>query len=309
MPDLGPVLVGKLPARADFVRRGPASPALDTFDALVQRALRTGSRARSGPLYRMIYASPGADAVIGAMRLSRDRVGRAYPLLAGRTVPREALDPATSASWPLRWSPLLDAAANLVAAAVGGAALDDLAEELGRFPALAASSGRAPEVDSHVRAIGTMRAHELWRRTWGGSGASGAAVVFHRLAKAPPGPPAYGLRFPLPPPASDFASRDAVAVWLAVCWHLIPTPTVPLTLFWTDGPPYALFVFFASPSASTLRAMLGGTSDPDRVAHVDRGAARDARRAADQMTPAFRRLLRDPQASVADVLARLHTLR
>ncbi len=309
MDSLGPVLFGKLPARADFVRRGPASPALDAFDALVQRAFRTGPKPESGPLYRMVFAPPGPHAVVGAVRLSRDGVGRAYPLVAGRTMPREHLDAATSAAWSLRWSPLLDAAGGLVDGAVRGAPLPDLDGRLVGLPALAETSGRSAEVDAHVRAISTMRAHDLWHRTWGGTGTSGAAVVLHRLAVAPPGPPAYGLRFPLPPPSPDFRTRDAVAVWLAVCWHLIPTPHTPLTLFWTDGPPYALFVFFSGLGPTTLRSLLGGGSDPDRVAHVDRGAAQAARGAADQMTPAFRKLLRDPRASVADVLSRLHTIR
>lgn len=309
MPDRGPVLVGKLPARADFVRRGPPSPALDTFDDVVQRALRRGSKPRSGPLYRMVYVPPGEDAVVGALRLSHDRVGRAYPLIAGRTVARDRLDPSTSASWPLRWRPLLDPASQVVEAAVGGASLDDMEHARTRLPALPPASGRSADVDTHVRALGALRAHELWRRTWGITGASCAAAVFHRLARMPPGPPAYGLRFPLSPPATGFGTDDAAAVWLAACWHLIPTPETPLSLFWTEGPPYALFVFFAHPASSTVRAMLGGQSDPDRVAHLDREAARVARRAAVAFPSAFRTLLRDPDASVADVLARLHTIR
>lgn len=308
MGDLGPVLIGKLPARADFVRRGPPNAALDAFDELVQRALRRGSKPRSGPLYRMVYAPPGDAAVVGAVRLSHDRVGRAYPLVAGRTVARDRLDPATSASWPLRWRPLLDPAAHIVEAAVRGAPLDHLDEARARLPVVPPASGRSADVDAHVHAIGALRAHELWRRTWGITGASSAAVVFHRLTRMPTDSPAFGLRFPLSPPATDFSTDDAVAVWLAVLWHLVPTPATPLTLFWTEGPPYALFVFFSDPAAATFRAMLGGRSDPDRVVHLDRDAPRAARRVADELSPAFRALLRDPDASVADVLARLHTI-
>lgn len=309
MTDTGPVLFGKLPARADFVRRGPAGPAVDAFDDLVQRALRPGVRSKSGPLYRMVYAPPGPHALVGSVRMSRDKVGRAYPLVAGRTVERAGLDSATAAAWPLRWGPFFDAASWLVEGALRGAPIEDVDDRLGHLPPLAPTDGRSGEVDTHVRAIARMRAHDLWHRIWGGSGASGAAVVFHRLAKAPPAPPPYGLRFPLPPPAPDFRSRDAVAVWLAVCWYLLSTVGSGLTLLWAEGPPYALYVFFTTPPASTVRALLSGGADPDRVAHVDRGAAEAARRAATQLPPAFRRLLRDPDASVADVLARLHTIR
>ena len=84
--------------------------------------------------------------------------------------------------------------------------------------------------------------------------------------------------------------------------HLVPTPETPLTLFWTEGPPYALFAF-RRPACGHVPRALGGQSDPDHVAHLDRDAARAAHRAAAELAPAFRTLLRDPNASVADVLA------
>lgn len=306
----GPVLFGKLPARADFVRRGAASPALDAFDALTQRALRSGARAADGPLYRMVYVPPGGPhALVGALRLSRDRVGRAYPLVAGRTVEWGRLDPVASASWPLRWRPLLDGAAALVDAAVRGGALPDLDARLDALPELALTQGRSREVDTHVRALSALHAHDLWARLWGASGPSCAGFVFGRLAAAPSGLPAYGLRFPLPPSAPDLRSSDVVAVWLAVCWYLLPTPTAPPTLFWTDGPPGALVVFFAGVGPSAFRALLAGTPDPGRIAHVDGGPDAAVDRTASGLPPSFRRLLRDPRASVADVLARLHMIR
>ena len=92
-----PVLFGKLPDRADFVRKGGGSPALDALDTVTQRALYPALETTDGPLYRFVYNPPaGPHALAGALRLSRDRVGRQYPLIAGRPFERAALDPATA---------------------------------------------------------------------------------------------------------------------------------------------------------------------------------------------------------------------
>ena len=58
-----------------------------------------------------------------------------------------------------------------------------------------------------------------------------------------------------------------------------------------------------------FRALLVGASDADRIARVDRGSAGAADRAHADLPSAVRAALDSPRASVADVLARLHTLR
>ena len=304
------VLFGKLPARADFVRRGEPTPILDAVDGLTQRALRAGTDDRPGPLYRVILAPPsGPHVLAGAMQLSQDSVGRRYPLVVGRAVGREHLDPAAAASWPLRWRALTGAAASVVDAALARARpLDEIEAALAALPQLASPVGRSAEVDRHVAALAALPAHALWTRIWGRADPARAGHVFCRLASSPRGPLAYGLAFPLPPPAPDFGRSDAVAVWLAVCWHLVRTPPTLPTLLWRDGRPGMLYVFFAPLAPATFRALLTGTADTDRIAHVAAGSDNALSRSVSALPSAFRRLLRDPHRSVADVLARLHTL-
>ncbi|WP_412068633.1 type VI secretion system-associated protein TagF [Rubrivirga sp. IMCC43871] len=303
-----PLLFGKLPARADFVRRGPTSPAADAFDTLVQRALRDRDRPQ-GPLYRMVLAPPQAsDAVVGAVAMSHDAVGRAYPLVVGRTVPRADLDPASAAAWPLRWAELVGASAGLVDGARRGLPLDDVGHRLDDLPALSPSTGRSEHVDTHVRALAAMPARALWQRLWGSTDAGRAACLLRKLSQSPRGPVTYGLRFPLPPPAPDFRRSDAVAVWLAVCAHLLPRPAAPPSLFWTDGPPGALLVFFGAISPGALRALLAGRPT-DRIAAVDAGPETDEARALAALPATARRALGADRASLADVLASLHSLR
>ena len=304
-----PVLFGKLPDRADFVRRGAPSPALDALDELVQRALRTGPKPRTGPLYRMVYAPPsGPDALVGGLSLSRDRVGRSYPLVVARTAPRDALDPHAAASWPLRWADVLDdAVATVYGAIERGASLDRVAAHIAEMPPLAPPSGPAPRVDAHVRAAASLPASWLWARLWGDPDPRRPAAILRQLASSPRRPLTYGLRFPLPPAAPDFGPADGAAFWLAVCWHLLATPRHPPTLFWTDGPhDGALTVFFGGLTHRALRPLLGGHPDPDTVVRMDLVPEATVRRALGALPHALARVLRDPRASVADVLAHLH---
>ena len=305
------VLFGKLPARADFVRRGEPTPILDTVDGLTQRALRAGTDDQPGPRYRVILAPPsGPHVLAGAMQLSQDSVGRRYPLVVGRAVGREHLDPATAASWPLRWRSLTGASAGVIDAALTRARpLDEIESALALLPELASPVGRSAEIDRHVGALAALPAHALWTRIWGRADPARAGHVFCRLASSPRGPLPYGLAFPLPPPAPDFGRSDAVAVWLAACWYLVRAPTTLPTLLWRDGRPGVLYVFSSALAASTFRALLTGVPDTDRIAHVADGSDKAVSRSASSLPSAFRKLLRDPRRSVADVLARLDTLR
>ncbi|MEM0961875.1 MAG: type VI secretion system-associated protein TagF [Bacteroidota bacterium] len=300
--------MGKLPDRADFVRRGPPSPVLDHLDDLSQRALRS-KPGKAGPLWRTVFAPPGAHALVGALQLGRDAVGRAFPLVAGRTVEQEGLDPDGAAAWPLRWRSLCDASASLVTGALyGDASLEAADRQRDALPLLAPAHGRSDDVDAHVRALSSLPAAHLWQRIWGRPDPGLAAVVFRQLARMPRRSPSYGIEFPLPTPAPDFRTVDAVAFWLAVCWHLVPTASAPPTLFWTSGPG-RLVAFFGDLAVPAFRALLVGASDTDRIARIDDGPAGDPARVLSDLPSDLHRALMHPNATVADILARLHTLR
>ncbi|MEO0558136.1 MAG: type VI secretion system-associated protein TagF [Bacteroidota bacterium] len=305
-----PVLFGKLPARADFVLRGGASPALDALDTLAQNALRAGLTTKTGPLYRMVFVPPsGPQALAGAIQLSRDRVGRAYPLFAGQPISRPRLDPDAAASWPLRWRPVLGAAARLIEVAVQDAPLSDVDARLTALPSLAPLIGRSPEIDYHITTLSVLPISELVNRIWGEDDPMRLGLVVQRLRDAAHATIPYGVRFPLPPSESDFGTSDAVAFWLAVCWHLLPTPPTPPSLFWTEGAPGALVVFVSGLSPAAFRPLLTGTSLPDRIAAVDAGSPGTARRIYGALPARFREFLESPSTSVTDLLGHLHALR
>jgi type VI secretion system ImpM family protein len=307
-----PVLFGKLPDRADFVRHG-GSPALDALDTVAQRAIWPSLPAREGPLYRFVYNPPGGPhALAGALQLSRDRVGREYPLIVGRPVDRSVLDPAAAPSWPLRWGPAFDGAAEVVRRAVAEQApIAAVTEWVRGLPDAPWEAGRSSAVDAHVHAAAALPARDFLGRFPGGPGH--ALLMLRRLAAIlrQPTAPGYGVRFTLPAPADDFGRSDGVSFWMAAGSQLMRARPLWPSLFWRDADregPGALFVFYARLSSPALRSLLVGAPDPDTVLALDAEPDVADRRALSDGRSPFARLLADPNASVADVLARLHTL-
>ncbi|MEM9145363.1 MAG: type VI secretion system-associated protein TagF [Pseudomonadota bacterium] len=111
---------GKIPAAGDFVGRGLPRETIARWDRWMDMALRAALETGGGGGIWRFRAGPGFFAgipVAGVFQLSRDRVGRRFPLLIALigTVP-DATDP---------W---FDRTADLVAAARGGGALEDLTQ-------------------------------------------------------------------------------------------------------------------------------------------------------------------------------------
>ena len=283
---------------------------MDALDTVTQRALWPSLPAPAeGPRYRIVYNPPGGPhALVGAIQLSRDRVGREYSLVVARPVDRQALDPGAAPSWPLRWAPVFDAAAAIVYNAVDRqAATADVTTWVGALPEATWAPGRSTAVDAHVRAATELPAQAFFERFPGGS--AQARVVMHRFAGAlrQPTLPGYGLRLALPPPADDFGRADAVSFWLAAGAHLMRARPPWPTLLWTDdGSPGQLFLFYTRFASTALRGIFVGATDPDTVLALDAPPDAATQRAADGRP--LTRFLADPRASVADLLARLHSL-
>ncbi len=305
-----PVLFGKLPDRADFVCKGGGSPALDALDTITQRALWPSLDASDGPLYRFVYHPPGGPhGLAGALRLSRDRVGREYPLIAARPFERTALDPAQAPTWPVRWSPVFDAASDVVRAAVTGtAAFDTVIAAAMQVPPADTTAHAPPGVVRHVGAADRLRAADWLARFPGGPRRALAMLAYltYVLRRGPL--PTYCLRVPLPPATDDFSRDDAAAFWLAAGAHVMRARAPWPSLFWSDSVPGlagALHVFYGSVASHAFRFVLQGAPDPDTILGIDEAPPPSALPALRAALPAFERLLADPRLSVADLLARL----
>lgn len=308
-----PVLFGKLPDRADFVRTGGSSPALDALDTVTQRALWPALAAAEGPLYRFVYNPPaGPHALAGALQLSHDRVGRQYPLIAGRPFERAALDPAAAPSWPLRWAAVHDAAADVVGPAVAGhVPFDASATAALRIPEADWVPDHPPEVERHVQVAASLPALDLFRRVPGGETRVFQMLTYlsHLLRKG--SLPGFCLNLPLPAPTATFGRADGVAFWLAAGAHVMRARPPWPSLFWTDGAgprPARLYVFYGSLSSQAFRYVLSDTPNPDTILALDAPPPPSVLPALKAALPAVERLLADPRLTVADALMRLHTL-
>lgn len=283
-----PVLFGKMPTRGDFVRRGPQGPALDAVDDWAQRGFAHGRpRAATAELHALVMPSAdGQEAFVGAATMSRDRVGRAYPLVAGRAVPLVGADPALLPEWPVRWAGLLDAAAELARAAAGGVDLGALDARLVRLPDLDDASGR--EARGCARAASGAPAAALWHAIWGESSARRAPAALGALAGTlararHSGRAAEPVRLPLPATGEPTPGQRAAAVsaWLRVVTRLAGPPTWRTLVWKTVGPPVrvltdaphppvalqppSLVVLPAAPPGNAFLPTLGGAADRDAV--------------------------------------------
>lgn len=301
-----PVLFGKLPDRADFVHQGTGSPAVEALDAVIQKALWPRLPARDGPLYRIVYHPPrGPHLLAGALQLSRDRVGRLYPLLVGRPVDHTALDASVAPTWPLRWAPLFDLSAEIVRRAAGGhARVADAVAWTTDLPLPEPAAG----VDDALRRLAARPASVLWTHP-GAVGPTPTVLALHRLAGLRPSVlPAHGLRIALPRTTEHGASAEAVAFWLAAAARLSGGRFPPPTVFWTDGtssPEASLTIAFGALAPRTLRALLVGATDPEAVAALDRGTAGELDRAIQRLPRPLLDHLAAGDATVGDLLARL----
>ena len=278
-PRSGPLAFGKIPAKGDFVRLGGASPALDRFDRWAQEAL-VAAKAQPGPLpdasdtptVRVAFVpEAGPHVLVGACRLSRDRVGRRYPFFAGRSVDRRLLEAPLAARWPVHWAALFDAAAALVDAGVQGRAEPDvLASRLQALPPAPTSLRQRTEpLRRYDDALRARPAAQLWQATWGSPDAGEKPLLFHRLRTATGAgvrrePPTCGLVFPLPTDASALEAEHAIAVWAEVAWRTAGRPPRPPSLWWTEPEPgraARLGVFFGDVPPAALAFLQGGPID------------------------------------------------
>ena len=273
----GPVAFGKIPAKGDFVRLGTASPVLDRFDRWAQEAMRAAEAQRQvlpdtdrTPTVRVAFAPPDSPHVlVGACRLSGDRVGRRYPFVAGRSVDRRLLDTPLAPRWPIHWAALFDGAADLVDAAVEGhAAPDVLASRLQQLPPAPTSLRKGTEpLRRYDEALRARPAADLWTATWGSPDASEKPVLFHRLRAATGAadgprrePAACGLVFALPTDATGLDPEHVAAAWAEIAWRTAGRPPRPPSLWWTEpepGAPGQLGVFFGDVPPSALALLLG----------------------------------------------------
>lgn len=268
---------GKLPARDDFVRLGPADEAVRVFD----RWLGTGvewALARSGAAFRerfatgaaqaFVYRAPGSGAtlLVGALVPSRDRIGRPYPLLATSTMTLGSSALAAPHALPLVFEDAWQVAGQLVTSLAYGTVELDAAslEAEAPPPSMRHSLAR----DAYGDWTRELALGDLWRLLYGEAPPEQPARALQLLVEAArytrglerPDTP-LSLRLPL-----GSAAGAAVCFWIDLVRRVLRwRETVP-SFFWThDGETGCLLLHLGNPPVCTVSELWLPTHDRDEV--------------------------------------------
>lgn len=291
--DFDVIVFGKLPAHGDFVRHGAGREAARRLDDWLQQGLGAArERLRSqfdaayeaAPAYHVLFSpEEGSHVLMGILQPSRDRSGRAHPLLVGLEVDRRPLDAEHATYLPVQFGRFFETAQPLVrAAATGHLDLDALVR---RLESAHRSAGRRAllHYEEHLRQT-TLEAfrERLWERRTDAerTDAERLSQLFENLAgvllplRGSAEGPRFGLRFPLRPERTAYD----VSFWLDVYRRLrgdetgIPTgdPAGVPTLFWTvpekrTGASCFLLTFAHPPPAHLFVHLLPVAFESDRI--------------------------------------------
>lgn len=305
---------GKLPSHGDFVRYHASGRAMQALDAWVQQGLlrvrqQGHEEAIGAPTVCFLIDLPGtAHALVGALRPSRDRVGRAYPFLVAVGVEKRTLDGRRIPSWPVRYERFYEAAAAFVNDAVDGhLANGDLGRALAGLQAIYDATPFPVDYGYRLRQADTA---SLWGRTWGDPADGRKYVVLkyltERLGRARGRAPREAFRIPLP---GDPAPLD-VSFWLEAYWRLLGRAPDQPALFWDAPSPAAdaaLYVGSAPPPPDLLNALYAPDAAPGTgVVALDDAQGQPAAHAALALPARYGTLLEDETLDFNAFLNRLN---
>jgi type VI secretion system protein ImpM len=279
-PSARPVtLLGKTPARADFIRIHHGAESALALDEWLQRNLEQLVLAgqRAAPQASFAFVPQGSsEALVGLLAPSRDKAGRAFPVALFAAAPA-TVAVQTPGAIPLACAALLAPARALFAEL---AALDYDALKA-RVEALA-----APAPAAYARASGEAAAlmQDVAPAAWlqrlfaeAQDGAAGNALLALQAAADDPAPKALVLECPVQ------ETVDAV-FWLALAGR---GARAPVSFFWTDPPadapggPSRLLLCLAPPPVHTLVHLAAPKPKPGKLQRIVDPAPAAAAQSAD----------------------------
>jgi type VI secretion system protein ImpM len=293
------------------------------MDGWFQRALLQ-ARQRGGAALDEAYASspafsfyydPGsaAQALVGVLRPSRDRVGRQYPFLVGFETEARLFDAHRLSRIPVFFEPFYERAAQLVGeATAGGIDYNDLPA---RTDSLGAATGEAGSA-GYSRYLQNTTANALWERLWGYADDSRKYLLFKNLLDIllpvrgrMPGSFPLLLRFPLCPDGHTTAFD--VSFWLEVCLRLLAYPALRPSFFWSAPapgeaarPPF-LLLSLSPPAAVMFTYLLPLGDDGDTLCDLEHMGNQRAVEAVLSIPPPYNTLIDDSSLSLEAFLRRL----
>ena len=290
-------IFGKVPSQGDYLRAGAlgsAARAMDGWLALGLDALKRGG-GRLPPARFLFRSAEAKDVLVGALVPSRDAVGREFPLAVVATFGGAELVPGFAAL-PVALDAFFASGEAVLAGAPAKKALE-LADALrGVAPPVAAELGlalaglRARFAATSARALlddgglaGDVRAYALSTFAAACQSARGTAA----------GKAAIVLDCPIRTP-------EMACAWLDLARRLGGFADAPPSAFWTAE---RLLLGLGVASSAIVSALSRPDAPPQQVWPLHTRNADAAARARQALSPALRRVLDDPAATVEAVLS------
>jgi type VI secretion system protein ImpM len=294
-------LFGKLPSQGDFVRVNAAPVLTGGLDRWLEDNLSAlhGAGVDLPAVPLRLFTPLGRGALMGSLLPSRDKVGRAFPLLVFLVVPEEAVD-----NYPVALPAYGAWFAQAEAVAMGlcrGEEPDPAAAlaGLGPPPQFDPAACHAIERDALGRSVDDF-ARRLFSPDAGDSGSFAYALACleaacGRVAGAFPARGGVDLDVPVP----DIAS---LVLWLCLIRRQVAWPTGAPTYLWNMAEGRAL-VTLGPPSARSLLAIAGPDRLGDRLWRLDGASSESVSTGASRLKPTVAQALADPGSAASALVS------
>lgn len=314
--------IGKVPTHGDFVRHRASTPTMRAFDEWIRNGLRRVRNERgtgwdeaydSGSTVCFFLFPRGRrvpNALLGVLKPSRDRNGRAYPFAVTCELPKSAVRTNQLAHLPLHAASFYSAAERVVTdAADGTLSYHEVGDRVAEIDASLSSPSSSPS--SYDQFVRQQTTGSLLETVFGHFEDAGKYHLFKNLLdiflpqrKRDAPRLNYGLQFPLG--QGDASPTKTACFWLDTSLRLLDHPNAECSYFWTPESPSSassfLLFFLGYAQADALLHLLGTDGQTEDIFELEsRGRENDAGVAV-SLPNEYGSLLEDEQLSLRDFL-------
>lgn len=298
-------LVGKAPARADFLRLEGDEVATQGLLGWLAEAdeacRRTAAVPPQTPVRFLLLPPPARVALIGTLVSSVDQVGRSFPLAAFAALPAPALASRLSLL-PGAFAGFFDAAEALLFASAS-ATVAALTEAVRALPRPGAVSWQAAEAERRDR---LARSSAPWLAALSNDLPSGAHFAFQTFLSAVlPELAAAEAKAPVILDCPVGADPDGPWPWLDLAARALRWSSRPPTFLWTRTTPARLLLCLGAATPATLSVALRPQSNAPTLWPLRTSQAKAAEAARQALALDQRAALEGPALSFDALLARL----
>jgi len=315
--------IGKVPTHGDFVRHRASTPTMRAFDEWIRQGLRRirngrGSRWDNAyddaPTIRFFLSLRGRQvpsALLGVLRASRDRSGRAYPFAVTCELPKSALRTNQLAHLPLQAASFYSAAEHIVTDASDGTL--PYGEVTDRVTEITPSFSPSPSSSTYDQFVRQQTIGHLLETVFGHFEDGGKYRLFRNLLdiclpqqKRDSPRLNYGLQFPLGEGSTP--PTETACFWLDTTLHLLDHPDAEFSFFWSPQSTTStssFLLFLGAPRADAFFHLLGSDGQNENICNLEHMGRENDTEVALSIPEEYGSLLENEKLSLRDFLRHL----